>query len=317
MLRRSLLALLVLAAPGANASLVPPAPCTVHGKMVGAANVWAAADGHQLLVRLHGGTRWLDASGFSPGARRVHVHSGTDVPSLLVDGFADWSEVPIALKSDFVVTPPVLAIRANVPLRLIETGTSLVATPFKPTFRDVHAGVSCADLHHAAEDGPPPLPKGGVERGLADHRLDLYASPGGPQLLSLETPKFPHVLVYETQSDFVHVRFVDDVVIDGWTRKGTLVDPQEDVGEMFGLLGGSGWGSSGGYQYAIRDTDVRLGPRETAMRVGILEKGARVVHWGGKANADGWVEVRIYDADAEEPPGKAFFVKSADLGSKP
>jgi hypothetical protein len=81
-----------------------------------------------------------------------------------------------------------------------------------------------------------------------------------------------------------------------------------------GSLSGLGmWGTSAPPSYAQRDTEVRLGEKDA--RVGVLEKGAKVVRWGTGQGA--WTQVRIYDADAHEPPGKAFFVRESDLGASP
>lgn len=87
--------------------------------------------------------------------------------------------------------------------------------------------------------------------------------------------------------------------------------------KMYGISGNSGWGSSGSSYWAQRDTEVRLGPNSGAPLVGTLEKGARVVHWGGEANKDGWSEIRIYGSDAREPSGESFFVRENDLWGTP
>ena len=65
--------------------------------------------------------------------------------------------------------------------------------------------------------------------------------------------------------------------------------------------------------FAQRDSEVRLG--DSGPRVGVLEKGARVVRWGTGSGA--WTPIRIYDVDAQEPPGKNFFVRESDLGNSP
>lgn len=292
----------------------------VHGTIVEDVAVHDAAQGGVLLVTLTGTKRSLAVSGFAPEAARVRVLSATEPPTLRVEGFAEWKAVSIVDPHNVTVAPPLLSIRANVPLVLREAGALLLASPRTPSFRDVSGAVACSDLRVGKGTPPPPPAPGGVARVLAKPQFTLYEQPGGKPALDLELVESPAktpLQAYESVGDFVHVRFVGDVFLDAWVKKAAVTEPPNVGFGSIGTVGlGSGWGTSSSPRYAQRDTEVRLGPSATAPRVGILEKGARVVTWGGKSDKDGWREIRIYSSDAREPPGKAFFVMEKDLGAK-
>jgi len=307
--------------PAVNAGVdAATGPCIVHGTIVETITVYDSAQGGEASVLLTGTQRWLELSSFAAKATRVHLKSGTTKPSLRVDGFADWSSVSIGSQHDVVVASPLLSIRATVPLRLVESGGTVTASPRNPTFRDVSATVTCSDLRIAKANAAPPPPSGGSPRISVGKSIALFAEPKGTPALTLEHAGEPSAVgfsAYESINGFVRVRLVRDVLLDGWVRQSDLVAPGPTGLGTVGTFGmGSGWGTSGSSQYAQRDTEVRLGPTPTATLAGTLEKGARVVRWGGTKNKAPWIEIRIFDSDAREPPGKAFFVREGDLGSK-
>ncbi len=319
--RSALLSLTLVAAPVHaavdTADSAPPAPCVVKGTLVENATIYDAAKGGEPIAEIIGTQRWVQVSDFQPRAQRLRIESGKSTPNLRVEGFVDVGSMPISAGKDVSVAGHVLAIRATVPLRVSEANGVLVAEPRAPTFEGVEARVACGDLQVAREKVSPSLPPAASMMLPLQKSLDLFGGPGGNVVTTLRIHgqlSSVSFNTYETMNGYVHVRFADDVLIDGWMRRAELTEKLLLTGGCIGGIGGVGtWGTSSPPSYAQRDTEVRLGAQ--GARVGVLEKGARVVRWG--AGSGVWTLIRVYDADVHEPAGKNFFVREDDLGNAP
>lgn len=293
----------------------PAAPCVVKGTLVENATIYDSPKGGQPVADIIGTQRWVQVSDFLPRAQRLRIVSGKSTPSLRVEGFVDVGSMPIGATKDLSIAGHVLAIRATVPLRIVEENGVMIAEPRSATFDAIESRVACGELHVAREKAQPALPPGGSLLIPLQKSVDLFGGPGGTALTTLHLNRAPSTVElhgYETQNGYVHVRFAGDVLIDGWMRRVELTEKMSIGIGCIGTIGGLGmWGTSASPSYAQRDTEVRLGA--TGPRVGVLEKGARVVRWGGGSGV--WTQIRIYDADANEPAGKSFFVREDDLGN--
>jgi hypothetical protein len=317
--RAALLVLLLVASPARAASdapeIVQPAPCVVKGTLVENATIYDLAKGGQPLAELTGSARWVQVSEFAPRAQRLRLVSGKSTPTLRFEGFVDVAAMPIGLTKDASIAGNMLAIRATVPLRVVEVNGVVMAEPRKPSFENTEANVACTELQVVREKAAPNPQPGGSTFIPLQKSLDLFGGPGGTALATLRvagTLSSVTLNGYETKNGYIHVRFAEDVVIDGWMRRSDLTEMSTGgIGSSIGIGGIGTWGTSAPPMYAQRDTEVRLG--ENGPRVGVLEKGARVVRWGVGSGA--WTQIRIYDLDAHEPPGKAFYVRESDLGN--
>jgi len=300
----------------------PPSPaCVVSGKNVDTLELHEHDKGGPVVAILRGNRRWLEVSEFSakPSAL-LRVKSGTKPPTLRVDLWVEPTALPLAAAKDLEVAPKILSIRASTALLVRDDG-SLHARSRSPYFGPVEAPVTCADLRLVPATAAPTLPKGGETRFAASKTLGLRASPSGKVAYTLQLTKDTHLVsltAYETITGRVHVRYAEDLLLDAWVDAQELEAPGlgGPLTEAVGFGGLGGWGTSASSYYAAQDTEVRLGPSATAPRVGTLEKGAAVARWNGGL-VNGWQQIRIYDADADPPKGKEFFVLDKDLTSKP
>jgi len=290
------------------------AACVVKGSLVENATIYDAAKGGQPIADIVGAARSVQVSDFQLRAQRLRLVSTKSTPTLRVEGFVDVMQMPIGLVKDVSVLGNVLAIPATTPVRVAQSGGTIMVEPRTPTFDGVEASVSCAELQVVREKAAPSMPPASTMLLPIHKAIDLFGLAGGTPVTTLRisgAPSNVSLYGYETLNGYVHVRFADDVVIDGWMRRSDLTEKGFLTGGCIGSIGGLGmWGTSASSSYAQRDTEVRLGDK--GPRVGVLEKGARVVRWGTGQGA--WTQIRIYDADANEPPGKAFYVREDDLG---
>ncbi len=294
-----------------------PTPCMVSGSIVADVSLHELQHGGAALGTLTGTSRWLRVSDFgATGATRVRVRSSKSTPNLRFEAWADPAELPITVAQNLEVSPKLVSIRATVPLRVIEQGVVRVQ-PRKPTFDSIEAQVACSELRMELEKPAAALPKGATSMLLTSKKFDLFpSSKGGAAFtLSVAAGRTPRLSAYESANGRTHVRFADDVVLDGWVPS-NLLDPTTtgEGGLLHGIGGLGAWGTSASPWYAQRDADVRFTPSMTALVVAVLEKGAKVALWSSANPPNGWQQVRVYDADYNAPTGKELWVKMADLG---
>lgn len=300
-------------APAANDPI--PSTCTVKGQGWVSGSVWSAATGGVELASLSSAERAVEMSDFPDDSskQRVHLRAHPLTPGLRVDGYVVGTALPIVNTKEITVVPSVVSIPAGVTLRLLHPkGAQFEAEPRFPTFVGTRGPIACSALATTSKAKPPVTPASTADYVFRKDSLQLFDDDFAKAFLLHPAKKGVVLAGYETKNGFVHVQFADDVVIDGWARTADVKKLGDDGGYGVGGLGATGLGPTITYQYAQRDTDVLLGADASAIRAGVLEKGARV-----RAFDAGGGFKRVEVSDAVAPGGKAFHVRSADLGGSP
>lgn len=312
--------LALLSADARAATDPPPAPaCTITGTQSLATTVWSAATKGTALAELSWPERTLVVSDFPDDTRsgRFHVTARAGHPSIRVEGFVDATQVVLSSKRDLPVVAGHVAVAAGTSLRILRLQSGVLdAEPREPTFAKTRAALDCTDLRLGTAP-PGSTPAVTKDWRLASKSVALLDLPGGKEVFRLVPLRAPGPIGSSTvQGAFAKIHWLDDVRIEGWVRVADLAPYVADDAFGFGGLGLSGIGQSGKPPPRIvaGDVEVVLDASPSALRVGVLEKGAAIHAHAPKL---GYVAFTLDDGDVRPPAGKTFHVREKDLKLAP
>ncbi len=325
MRRASLALVLVMAwAMGARAE---PLKCKVSGlaPFAKGVQIFDAATGGKVIATFSGVLTPATMTEIPLGdvVERVRISTSQGTAGFRIDGWVAPKDVPLYSSRPLPVIGESVAIADQQVLRFVGASAQGVRVEhvIAGTRDQVLATTVPCDalaLGPVATTPPPQVGKPYRMKVKVSSQLDLYSSPGGPLVFTMNMMDGVTLLLWnlETQRGYYHVRSVTDVIIDAWVkprgleplRPGELTDPYETPLPKGALIGLND--PQPQVVRARRDVPIRVDHEQEAQIVGAVETGAEVYLI---ANIEGWAHVMPKALTVKAPEGGGFWVPEKDV----
>ncbi|MFI5301042.1 MAG: hypothetical protein ACHREM_23410 [Polyangiales bacterium] len=303
------------------------AECVVSGRglLEKGVQIFATADGTLAYAGFSSQEVPVEVSDFpaDPTAGRARVKT---TGGFRIEGWIDPLKVPLSAKHDVPVVADHVWIGRGETLKLkgASAGKLVVEATIVSTQQRLRGKASCSFF----AIGPVPL--GDVEHTssgksyvLKRTSLDLFAESGDTSsIYTLEIPVAETGLLLhatETRGAYLHVTHQGPIVVDAWAKsadlklfpKGEMLDTVSATSMITMLPAKLKVDGATKELKASKDTQIKLGPSDTAKSIGTIIGGADVIVID---TIGGWSRVYPKGLEIVPPEGRDFWVKATDLG---